>query len=236
VSASEVIDNWLRSPAPAVVFDFNGTLSDDEPILFDIFAGLFADHLGWEMTREDYRTELLGRSDHEIVEYAVRRHGRGTDDEVTGLLRLRQQIYQDRVADRNPILPPTVSLVESLEQQRFPLAIVTGAQRDDVSAVLRHSPVGALIPVVVAVEDVTRGKPDPEGFQTAARLLSRRPADILVFEDSVPGVRAALAAGMHCVAVSADPTPELAACAPAVVAGLSADLITDALSRRPPGT
>lgn len=234
MSASEVIDNWLRSPAPAVVFDFNGTLSDDEPILFDIFAGLFADHVGWEMTREDYRTELLGRSDREIVEYAVTQHGRGTEDEVTGLLRLRQRIYQDRVAEHNPILSSTVSLVEAIARQGFPLAIVTGAQRDDVAAVLRHSPVGALIGVVVAVEDVTRGKPDPEGFLTAATLLDRAPADVLVFEDSVPGVRAALAAGMHCVAVSADPTPELSACAPAVVASLSADLVAGPFSRRPP--
>jgi beta-phosphoglucomutase len=89
--------------------------------------------------------------------------------------------------------------------------------------------------VVVAVEDVSRGKPDPEGFLTAARLLDREPGDVLVFEDSVPGVRAALSAGMHCVAVSAEPTPELTACAPAVVASLSGDLIAGALSRRPPG-
>lgn len=234
MSASEVIDNWLRSPAPAVIFDFNGTLSDDEPILFDIFARLFADHLGWTMTAEDYRTDLLGRSDREIVEYAVARHGDGAEQDVAGLLALRQRRYQERVAEANPIAPSTVSLVDALAAHGFPLAIVTGAQRDDVSAVLRHSPVGARIGVVVAVEDVTHGKPDPEGYLTAARLLDHRPGDILVFEDSVPGVQAALAAGMHCVAVSADPTPELTACAPAVVPGLSVDLVADALSRRPP--
>ena len=54
-SASDVIDDWLRSPQPAVVFDFNGTLSDDEHILFEIFRDLFAARLGWQMTAEDYR-------------------------------------------------------------------------------------------------------------------------------------------------------------------------------------
>lgn len=44
------------------------------------------------------------------------------------------------------------------------MAIVTGAQRDDVLAVLGHSPVGALIPILVAEEDATTGKPDPEGY------------------------------------------------------------------------
>ena len=61
---------WLRSDQPAVIFDFNGTLSDDEHILFDIFSELFRVHLGWAMTADDYRDELLGRSDREIIERA----------------------------------------------------------------------------------------------------------------------------------------------------------------------
>ena len=80
---TDVIETWLNSDQPAVVFDFNGTLSDDEHILFDIFSELFRGHLGWAMTAEDYRDELLGRSDREIIERAVARHGRGTEDEVT---------------------------------------------------------------------------------------------------------------------------------------------------------
>ena len=56
-SARDVIDAWLRSDQPAVVFDFNGTLSDDEHILFEIFRDLFHAHLGWEMTAEDYHRE-----------------------------------------------------------------------------------------------------------------------------------------------------------------------------------
>jgi beta-phosphoglucomutase len=103
--ATEVIEAWLRSQAPAVVFDFNGTLSDDEHILFDIFSELFLAHLGWAMTAQDYRDELLGRSDREIVERAVARHGRRTEGEVAELLRLRQGVYKQKVADHNPIGP-----------------------------------------------------------------------------------------------------------------------------------
>ena len=59
--------------------------------------------------------------------------------------------------------------------------------------------------VVVAEEDVRRGKPDPEGFRAGAALLGREPTDVLVFEDSVPGIRGALAAGMRCIAVGTAP-------------------------------
>jgi beta-phosphoglucomutase len=228
-SAADVITTWLRSDQPAVIFDFNGTLSDDEPILFDIFSELFRVHLDWAMTAEDYRDELLGRSDREIIERAVARHGRGTEHEVTELLRLRQGVYKQRVADKTPIAEATVRLVKLLADNEIPLGIVTGAQRDDVLAVLAGSPAGASFGVLIAEENVSDGKPHPEGFLTAARLLHRRPGDVLVFEDSVPGVRAALAAGMHCVAVASEPGTELDATASAIVSELSAELVEDAL-------
>jgi beta-phosphoglucomutase-like phosphatase (HAD superfamily) len=231
-SASVVIDTWLRSDRPAVVFDFNGTLSDDEHILFDIFRELFRAHLGWAMTAQDYRRELLGRSDREIIEHAVRLHGRGTDAEVAELLRLRQGAYKQQVADHNPIGPAAADLVKLLVDNGIPVGIVTGAQRDDVEAVLAASPTGEWISFVIAEEDVANGKPHPEGFLSAAAELGRSPGDVLVFEDSVPGVRAAVAAGMHCIAVcAADPGPELTAAAPAIVTALSPALIETPLSR-----
>ncbi len=228
-SAADVITTWLRSDQPAVIFDFNGTLSDDEPILFDIFSELFRVHLDWVMTAGDYRDELLGRSDREIIERAVARHGRGTEHEVTELLRLRQGVYKQRVADKTPIAEATVRLVKLLADNEIPLGIVTGAQRDDVLAVLAASPAGELFGVLIAEEDVSNGKPHPEGFLTAAQLLRRRPDDVLVFEDSVPGINAALAAGMHCLAVASEPSTELHATAPAIVTELSAELVEDAL-------
>ena len=237
-SATDVIETWLRSEQPAVVFDFNGTLSDDEHILFDIFSELFHAHLGWAMTADDYRDELLGHSDREIIERVVARHGHGTEDEVTELLRLRQGVYKQKVADYNPIGASAAQLVKLLADNQIPVGIVTGAQREDVLAVLNGSPTGELVSVLIAEEDVNNGKPHPEGFLEAARILNRRPGDVLVFEDSVPGVQAAVAAGMHCLAVCAgEPGQELSAAAPAIVAELSAELVADPLSRwrRGPG-
>jgi beta-phosphoglucomutase len=237
-SATEVIETWLLGERPAVVFDFNGTLSDDEHILFDIFSELFGAHLGWAMTAKDYRDELLGRSDREIIERAVARHGRGTQDEVTELMRLRHGLYKRRVAAHNPIGSSAEQLVKLLADNQIPVGIVTGAQREDVLAVLHDSPTGELVSVLIAEEDVSNTKPHPEGFLAAARMLDRQPNDVLVFEDSVPGVQAALAAGMHCIAVGGvEPGRDLRAAAPAIVAELSAELVADPLSRwrRGPG-
>ncbi|CAN5862574.1 HAD family phosphatase [soil metagenome] len=228
----DVIEQWSRATSPAVIFDFNGTLSDDEPILFDIFSELFDTHLGWAMTADDYRTELLGMSDREIIDYAVAHHGKPGAPDVDALLRIRHGRYKERVAGQSPITSDALELVELLASHAIPMAIVTGAQRDDVLAVLEHSPAGALIPILVAEEDVTNGKPHPEGYLRGAGLLEREPGDILVFEDSAPGVRAALAAGMRCVAISTDPTPALREVAPVIVEQLNPALLADALTNR----
>jgi beta-phosphoglucomutase len=230
--AREVISDWASAQRPAVIFDFNGTLSDDEPILFRIFSEMFDEHLNWAMTQQDYDRHLLGHSDREIVEKALQitgAHGRDVDP----LLDLRKRRYRELVADDNPIQPDTVRLVQLLADHEVPLAIVTGAQRDDVRAVLGSSPVGALIEVVVAEEDVTRGKPDPQGFLAGAAQLGCAPTDIVVFEDSVPGVRGALAAGMRCVAVGVTPSDELRAVAPALVPRLAADIVGHVLPSMP---
>lgn len=206
-----------------MIFDFNGTLSDDEPILYRIFTELFDSELNWSLTEEDYTRHLLGHSDREIIEKAQQMTGVEVD--VEALLQMRKRRYRELVAGDNPIRLETVELVWSLARHDVPLAIVTGAQRDDVRAVLDNSPVGEWIAVVVAEEDVRRGKPDPEGFLAGAAQLGCNPESVLVFEDSLPGVRGALAAGMQCIAVAADPGDELRELAPAIVARLSGGII-----------
>ena len=225
--ARDLIAQWAQVDNPAVIFDFNGTLSDDEPILFQIFGELFGEHLNWAMTADDYDRHLLGHSDREIVEKALQITG--IDAPVDPLLELRKRRYRELVAHHNPITAETAALVRVLAEHHVPMAIVTGAQRDDVRAVLESSPVGEVITVVVAEEDVRRGKPDPEGFLAGAAALNRRPGDMVVFEDSVPGVRGALAAGMRCIAVGSQPSPEVRTVAPAVVPRLSPDLVSHVL-------
>lgn len=206
MSAADVVRAWAAEPERAVIFDFNGTLSDDEPILTRIFADIFAERLGWAMTDDEYQLTLLGHSDREIVEIAVREHGGGDPELVEELLRLRRERYLVSVAEHSPISSEAVDLVERLATSGIPVAIVTGAQREDVEAVLASSPVGVHFTHIVTEEDVQRGKPDPEGFLRGAKLLGVDPASVLVFEDSVPGVRGAEAAGMRCVVVTGPST------------------------------
>lgn len=222
-----------RSLDRAVIFDFNGTLSDDEPLLLRIFTELFADALGWTLTPEEYAERHAGRSDREIIDDVVGRSGRG--DRLTDqLLERRRDRYLELVSEESPVRTGTVALVRRLGALGVPLGIVTGAQRPEVDHVLRVSGLDDAFTAIVTEEDVTRGKPHPEGFLRGAELLQVDPAGVVVFEDSIAGLRGARAAGMSTVAVIGTIDPLLLAQeADAVVDRLSADLA--GLVRASPG-
>jgi beta-phosphoglucomutase len=224
--ARRTLAAWAHRSHRAVIFDFNGTLSDDETILFEIFAEIFRERLGRSLTAEEYSGRLLGLSDREIITTIVEDAGQGDEAMVEALLRMRAERYRAKVAAASPIRADTVALVRRLADAEVPIGIVTGAQRSEVRFVLDRSPVGRHVAAVVTEEDVSVGKPDPEGFLLGARLLGRASEDILVFEDSVPGVVAARAGGMVCVAVApGGGSRALADVAPARVSALGPGLL-----------
>jgi HAD superfamily hydrolase (TIGR01509 family) len=145
---------------------------------------------------------------------------------VERLLERRRDRYKELVAAQSPITDEAAGLVRALRTEGVPIAIVTGAQREDVLAVLDNCATGGDISLLVTEEDVQQGKPHPEGFERGAALMGAEPADVLVFEDSVPGIRAAVAAGMSCIAVVGDhPRPAVLAEGVATISHLSADLL-----------
>lgn len=222
----QVMGEWAAFPHRGVIFDFNGTLSNDEPLLFRIYSELFSEYLSWEMVSGEYYARMAGRSDTEIVHLAVRERAGGDTDLAELLLARRRSRYLELVEQDPPIAPATAALVHRLAADGVALAIVTGAQRPDVEFVLAHSPIAGLITLIVTEEEVTHGKPDPEGFLAGARGLGIPPGRLIAFEDSLPGIRAAKAAGMRCVAVTGThEAAVLAREADAVVAALGPELL-----------
>jgi beta-phosphoglucomutase len=231
---SDALATWARSKDRAVIFDFNGTLSNDEALLLPLFQDMFKEHLSWEVSEIEYFERLAGRSDREIIESAVAEHGDGDEVLVERLLEIRRDRYLDLVQERSPIEDGAVALVELLVAHGVPLGIVTGAQRLDVEFVLDHRQLRGVFGAIVTEEDVTHGKPHPEGFLAGAALLGVDPTSVLVFEDSVFGVRAARAAGMTVVGViGTSPASVLAEEADEVVDALAPSIVEGALGGRP---
>ena len=207
-------------PPEAVVFDFNGTISDDEPLLAELFVQIFGE-LGIEVTEERYWGEFAGYSDPEIVERILTEAGRCDPALAQALLDRRAELYLARAGAGETVHPQVAACVREIAG-RVPVAVASGAVRVEVEAVLRGSGLHPLMATVVTADDVTQGKPDPEGYLIALDRLGIAGSEALSFEDTHLGVMAAVAAGMRCVGVgttvSADRLRE--AGAEAVVASL----------------
>jgi beta-phosphoglucomutase len=207
-------------PPRAVVFDFNGTISDDEPLLAELCAVIFAD-IGIDVPRELYFGEYAGYSDPEIVERVLLRHSRYDPLTAERLLDRRTALYLERASSGETVHAAAAACVREIAA-RVPVAVASGAARAEVEAVLVGSGLRGIFDVIVAAEDVERGKPDPLAYTTALGRLGVDPAGTLAFEDTHLGVAAAVAAGMRCVAVgdTVDSKRLRAAGAEAVVASL----------------
>jgi beta-phosphoglucomutase len=208
-------------PARAIAFDFNGTLSQDEPVLCDIFRELFAE-LGRPMTAEEYFDLLAGLSDREIV----RRWLGDGHAAAEWVIAERSARYQARLADGSSVSEQVREAVRCAAA-RVPVAVVSGAEQVEIVTVLEAAGLAPLVSAIVSVTDVPAGKPDPAGYLLALELLGDglRAEDVVAIEDTEAGVTAARAAGMRCVAVLGTLAPERLAAADEIVDALDVSLI-----------
>lgn len=109
-----------------------------------------------------------------------------------------------------PVIPETVELVYRLREQGIPYAIGTGSMILGAQETLRSAGLLDLFPIMVTPGDVPpgRGKPNPDIFLLCAERMGVAPGDCIVFEDAMPGIRAAEAAGMACCVVGPCPPQE----------------------------
>lgn len=177
----------------AVVFDFNGTLSDDEPVLARVYEELFAE-LGRPLSPEQYFEHLAGHTDEEMF---IRWLGHSSDE----LIRERVRRYNALVSDGSTV-DKEVRAAVRWAAERMPVAVVSAALRDEIEPVLRSSELWDLFAVILSQDDVTRGKPDPQPYLLAAERLGLPPEELLVLEDTDVGVASAKAAGARVVGLT----------------------------------
>jgi HAD superfamily hydrolase (TIGR01509 family) len=200
----------------ALLFDFNGTLSDDEQIQCEIYQEIFAE-AGKPLGTAQYFAELAGLSDPEIVRTWL-------GEERPELVAERVSRYQARAADGSTVGPAAREAVR-YAAKRAQLGVVSGAARVEIESVLTSAGLAELVSLVVAADDVEAGKPDPEGYIRALELLDRRPDEAVAFEDSEAGVAAAKAAGLRCNALEGTVEVDRLAAADEIVGALDVELM-----------
>jgi len=212
-------------PPRLLIFDFDGVLANTEDLHFAAFAAVLAEE-GVTIRREDYFTRYLGLTDTGTLAAAFADHRRqASAADIEALLARKRVAYAERSVAAH-LYDGVPATLRALHRGR-PLAIASGAFRDEIGSVLERERVSDLFSAIIGAEDVTRGKPAPDPFLRALESVNRRRADAIaaaeciVIEDAPHGVEAARAAGMHCIGVTTSHTRAQLAGADDVIDGVN---------------
>jgi beta-phosphoglucomutase-like phosphatase (HAD superfamily) len=207
-------------PLRAIIFDCDGVLVDSEPLHLQAFREVLKKE-GIEVSREDYLEKYLALDDRDCFQAVFKEQGRGLAPErLASLMKEKAQVYARLTHEGGLLVFPGVPEFVMAVSQSYPLAIASGALKDEVEQALQTAGIRPYFEAIVTAGDVANGKPHPDPYLKALELLNasgKRPTPILpqecvVIEDARNGVTAAHAAGMKCAAIpSSHPAYELAA-------------------------
>jgi HAD superfamily hydrolase (TIGR01509 family) len=186
----------------AILFDFNGVIIDDEPQHCDALIATLAEY-GYALDREAYYRDYLGFDDRECFRFTFGRLGRPVDEPALATAVERKHAhYEGAVRASMRLVPGAREFIEAAALDGYQLAIVSGALRREIELVLELAGLRPHFAEIVAAEDVSACKPDPQGFNRARAALALAANRCVAVEDSLPGLAAARAAGLRCAVLA----------------------------------
>jgi HAD superfamily hydrolase (TIGR01509 family) len=180
----------------AVVFDLDGVLVDSEPVWEQVRRDVVAE-LGGQWT-DDAQRHLMGMSTAEWARYLSRDLHAGAPAETVAALVIERM--QARYREGPPLMRGAVEAVRRLAS-RWPLGLASSSPPVLIDAVLAGANLSTCFAVTMSTEQVPNGKPAPDIYLAVTEHLGYPPASCAAVEDSTNGLRSAIAAGLHIVAV-----------------------------------
>lgn len=179
------------------IFDCDGTLIDSMPVHYRAWdAALRVKGLS-EPLSQDLFYSLGGVPTKKVAEILGAHYKLNIDPEE--VFHIKEKIFVEMLPEVQ-LIPAVVDFARRVAA-KHPVSVASGGPRDVVKRSLELAGIADLFKVVVTADDVVHGKPAPDMFLLAAKLMGVAPAKCLVFEDAVPGIQAAVAAGMQYVHV-----------------------------------
>lgn len=185
----------IPAHAKGLIFDCDGTIADTMPLHYQSYLdalGPAGKHFSVEMFYE-----MAGVPAEPVMEELNKRFGVGID--ARKVAEEKERLFGERLHHAGSI--EAVEQVIHDNHGRLPMAVASGGTRDNITRTLDVLGLTSCFQAMVSADDVERGKPNPDIFLEAARLIGVDPKDCVVFEDADMGIQAAKAAGMEWIDV-----------------------------------
>ncbi len=186
-----------QKPIRAVTFDMDGVLASSE----DVYLRVGTETLRRRGRRfeDDLRHRMMGLPTMVALQTMIDFHG--LEDDLTMLAEESEQTFWEMAGDDLLPMPGVTETFDRLDGVGLPRGVATSGARNYAERILTIIGVRDRLQFVITADDVVRGKPDPEPYLIAAEKHGVEPAEMIVFEDSANGCKAAVAAGAYVVAV-----------------------------------
>jgi beta-phosphoglucomutase len=192
-----------------VIFDFDGVLADSERAHFETICNTLVENelsLDWAAYCEKY----LGYDDAECFTAILKNQGQKPGEAlIKALCQRKRELFAQRLGERSVLFEGVEELLLKLREAKIPCSIYSGSTRPEIDFILGQENLAGYFIDIVTAENVTCGKPDPEGYLLSLKQTNQilnGQADItadqcVVIEDSMWGITAAKEAGMKCLAL-----------------------------------
>ncbi|MDZ8189691.1 MAG: HAD family phosphatase [Nostoc sp. ChiSLP02] len=195
----------------AVLFDFNGVIINDEPIHLQLIDEILIQE-NLQPQRVDERQASLGRSDRACFTQLLSNRGRVvTEKYLTQLLHRKAEAYALELEkiEKLPLYPGVNDLIYQVRSRNLKLGLVSGTIRKEIDLVLNRAKLAEHFKIIVAGDDITASKPEPEGYLLAVKKLNEeypelnlQPQECLAIEDTPAGIQAAKRSHIQVVGVA----------------------------------
>lgn len=186
----------------ALLFDFDGLIIDTETPDYQTWAEIYTDH-GAILTLDKWSSHVGSTGRFNPYSYLEEQIGRDVDRRVLHDRRVKR--YQE-LCEAKPILPGVVDMIQQAKARNLKLAVVSNSFGRWVNPHLKRLNLFDQFDVVICLDQITIGKPEPKMYLTTLNLLGVQPREAIAFEDSPPGAMGAKRAGIYTIAIPNDMT------------------------------
>lgn len=182
-----------------IIFDFNGTLFFDSHMHYQAWRIYSKQLRGYEFTDEEMRKNMFGRTNADIIEYAIGQ--KPSQEMIAKYAREKEAMYREMCLNdpENFVLAPGAEeFLTYLKQNNIPMTIATMSEWDNVEFYIKEFKLDKWFDInkIVYSNGKIPGKPAPDIYKIAAQNLNLNPNECIVVEDAISGIKAAQSAGI----------------------------------------
>jgi HAD superfamily hydrolase (TIGR01509 family) len=187
---------------PGLLFDLDGTLAQTEHLHFAAFNAIVGSR-GRSLGETEFFRHVCGQTDEVIMAFLF------PEADSTERKRIAEQkdlTFRSMAAARGVKPMPGALELLAWAGRRVATGLVTNAPRKNAEMVISSLNLHATFAAIVTSDEIAHGKPSPDGYLAAVQLLNLFPGATVAVEDSLPGIAAALAAGLQVIALASETT------------------------------